>query len=219
MAVTPFKSSDNFNMAGFNEKIAEADNTYVAKTGGGMTGSLNMGGNKITGLATPILNTDAANKGYVDENTPILMFEDNFENVNGTQLSVLPVGFDCSAFIDTNRKTMVAEGVVTKVSKAINTSSSYYDELRTAIEKHSVQITSFDRGQTLKNIVDKNRNIFSSNCNISTNSVQGKPIESIGFGFLKLDTSYKVQTSIPFTLEMSHGTTTGTSGYFRVWLI
>ena len=35
MAVTPFKSSDNFNMAGFNEKIAEADNTYVAKTGGG----------------------------------------------------------------------------------------------------------------------------------------------------------------------------------------
>ena len=34
MAVTPFKSSDNFNMAGFNEKITEADNTYVAKTGG-----------------------------------------------------------------------------------------------------------------------------------------------------------------------------------------
>lgn len=26
MAVTPFKSSDNFNMAGFNEKIAEANN-------------------------------------------------------------------------------------------------------------------------------------------------------------------------------------------------
>lgn len=38
MAVTPFKSSDNFNMAGFNEKITEADNTYVAKTGGSMSG-------------------------------------------------------------------------------------------------------------------------------------------------------------------------------------
>lgn len=33
MAVTPFKSSDNFDMAGFNEKITEADNTYVTKTG------------------------------------------------------------------------------------------------------------------------------------------------------------------------------------------
>lgn len=28
MAVTPFKSSDNFNMAGFNEKIAEVNNLY-----------------------------------------------------------------------------------------------------------------------------------------------------------------------------------------------
>lgn len=28
MAITPFKSSDNFNMAGFNEKIAEANNLY-----------------------------------------------------------------------------------------------------------------------------------------------------------------------------------------------
>ncbi len=66
MAVTPFKSSDNFDMAGFNEKITEADNTYVAKTGDSMTGALSMGNNKITDVASPVADGDAANKGYVD---------------------------------------------------------------------------------------------------------------------------------------------------------
>lgn len=66
MAVTPFKSSDNFNMAGFNEKITEADNTYVAKTGDSMTGALSMGNNKITDVASPVNDGDVANKGYVD---------------------------------------------------------------------------------------------------------------------------------------------------------
>ena len=66
MAVTPFKSSDNFNMAGFNEKITEADNTYVAKTGGSMTGALSMGNNKITDVASPVNGGDVANKRYVD---------------------------------------------------------------------------------------------------------------------------------------------------------
>lgn len=66
MAVTPFKSSDNFNMAGFNEKITEADNTYVAKTGGSMSGALSMGNNKITDVASPVNDGDVATKGYVD---------------------------------------------------------------------------------------------------------------------------------------------------------
>lgn len=66
MAVTPFKSSDNFNMAGFNEKITEADNTYVAKTGDSMTGALSMSNNKITDVASPTSAGDVANKGYVD---------------------------------------------------------------------------------------------------------------------------------------------------------
>lgn len=69
MAVTPFKSSDNFNMAGFNEKITEADNTYVAKTGDSMSGALSMGNNKITDVANPVNDGDAANKGYVDGRT------------------------------------------------------------------------------------------------------------------------------------------------------
>ena len=32
MAVTPFKSSDNFNMAGFNEKITEVNNELEPAT-------------------------------------------------------------------------------------------------------------------------------------------------------------------------------------------
>lgn len=66
MAVTPFQGTDTFNMAAFNGKINEAANTYVAQTGGGMTGPLDMGGNKITSLATPTNDGDAVNKGYVD---------------------------------------------------------------------------------------------------------------------------------------------------------
>lgn len=68
MAVTPFKSSDNFNMAGFNEKITEADNTYVAKTGDSMSGALSMGNNKITDVANPVNDGDVATKRYVDGN-------------------------------------------------------------------------------------------------------------------------------------------------------
>ena len=34
-----------------------------------MTGNLNLGNKKIVGLATPVSNTDAATKKYVDDNT------------------------------------------------------------------------------------------------------------------------------------------------------
>lgn len=71
MAVTPFKSSDNFNMTGFNEKITEADNTYVAKTGDSMSGALSMGNNKITDVASPTSAGDVATKEYVDGADPL----------------------------------------------------------------------------------------------------------------------------------------------------
>nr|DAH26740.1 MAG TPA: tail fiber protein [Caudoviricetes sp.] len=188
-------------------------------SGGTMNGVLDMGNNRITNVGTPAEATDAVTKGYVDKNTPILMYEDNFENVDGEYLTGVHVGVDCSPFINTNRKIMVAEGVVTKVSKAINTSSQYYDNLTTSIVDSSVKIASFDKSQTLENITNKNRNVFSSNCIISNVTLQGDPVEEITFGFLTLDTSYKVKKGTSFRLKMSHGTITGTSGYFRVWLI
>ena len=90
MAVTPFKSSDNFNMAGFNEKITEADNTYVAKTGGSMTGALSMGNNKITDVATPTNAGDVVNKGYLDEKSAFnKKFIDNITSLNTLSESTL----------------------------------------------------------------------------------------------------------------------------------
>ena len=44
----------------------EITDSYVLNTGDAMTGALAMGNNKITGLATPTVATDAATKGYVD---------------------------------------------------------------------------------------------------------------------------------------------------------
>jgi len=44
----------------------EIADSYVLNTGDAMTGALAMGNNKITGLATPTADTDAATKAYVD---------------------------------------------------------------------------------------------------------------------------------------------------------
>lgn len=89
MAVTPFKSSDNFNMAGFNEKITEADNTYVAKTGDSMSGALSMGNNKITDVASPVNDGDVATKKYVDEKDYNYLSDFNIpETINNCHLGL-----------------------------------------------------------------------------------------------------------------------------------
>ena len=44
----------------------EADARYLQLAGGTLTGTLNMGTNKITMGGTPTVNTDVTNKGYVD---------------------------------------------------------------------------------------------------------------------------------------------------------
>lgn len=41
-------------------------NAALARTGGTMSGAINMGSNKITNVSTPTNNADAANKSYVD---------------------------------------------------------------------------------------------------------------------------------------------------------
>ena len=40
---------------------------FLLKSGGTLSGRLNMGSNKITNLATPTMNIDASNKKYVDD--------------------------------------------------------------------------------------------------------------------------------------------------------
>ena len=55
-----------------------ADAKYLKLTGGALSGALAMGNNKITGLATPTANTDAATKEYVDGSA---LFTDIYKSV------------------------------------------------------------------------------------------------------------------------------------------
>lgn len=58
-----------------NDKVNSLDTTTNAalpKSGGTMTGAINMGNNKITNVASPTNNADAANKQYVDSVVPNL---------------------------------------------------------------------------------------------------------------------------------------------------
>lgn len=48
------------------DHVHPSDTKKVDKSGDTMTGNLAMGNHKVTGLATPTENTDAATKGYVD---------------------------------------------------------------------------------------------------------------------------------------------------------
>ncbi len=47
--------------------VGDAIKTLLSKSGGTMTGAINMGSNKITNLAAPTADTNAATKKYVDD--------------------------------------------------------------------------------------------------------------------------------------------------------
>lgn len=51
-----------------NGQISSIQTNYLQKSGGTMTGILNMGNKRIANLATPSLGNDAVNKNYVDNN-------------------------------------------------------------------------------------------------------------------------------------------------------
>jgi hypothetical protein len=55
--------NDDADLAG---TLTASISEKVAKAGDTMSGALNMGDNKVTNLASPTVNTDAANKSYVD---------------------------------------------------------------------------------------------------------------------------------------------------------
>ena len=49
-------------------QISNIQTNYLKKSGGTMTGAINMNNKKITNIPTPTTGTDAANKNYVDSN-------------------------------------------------------------------------------------------------------------------------------------------------------
>ncbi len=60
---TPTNSTDAITVGAVNTLLG----TYLPKSGGTMTGAINMGTtNRITNLASPSASTDAANRAYVD---------------------------------------------------------------------------------------------------------------------------------------------------------
>ena len=59
-------SGGTFNAPTLSENTVNLEDKYLGLSGGTMTGALNMGSQKITGLATPTAATDAATMGYVD---------------------------------------------------------------------------------------------------------------------------------------------------------
>ena len=57
---------DFANTAQTAEAAKKTADASLPKAGGTMTGDIAMGGNKVSGLATPTSGSDAANKDYVD---------------------------------------------------------------------------------------------------------------------------------------------------------
>ena len=67
---TPTNNYDAANKQYVDNKattLTTSINTKLSKTGGDLTGEIDMGDNKITDLATPTENDDAATKKYVDD--------------------------------------------------------------------------------------------------------------------------------------------------------
>ena len=80
-----------------------------------MTGALQMGGNKVTGMADPVASTDGVTKGYVDEAIEGVTIETDTTPTQGSKNPVQSGGV-YSALQD------VKEGIPTKVSDLTNDS-------------------------------------------------------------------------------------------------
>jgi hypothetical protein len=93
-------------------RLDTVEANYVKKDGTvAMTGDLNLDGNSIINVATPVASTDAANKGYVD--TQIAALGNAFEYVG-----VVEGGADAGSALDLETLTQKSAGDYYKVSVA-----------------------------------------------------------------------------------------------------
>lgn len=101
----------------------DADAKYLPLAGGTMTGPVEMGNNKITALATPTENTDAANKEYADKQSTKMWSYSNTVVVNAEttdmfQFPSFPTGnWFVNVFIDFNILGQFRENYLIKLMK------------------------------------------------------------------------------------------------------
>ena len=97
-----FRISNLGTATQFNDAISlsQSNQTYLARTGGSLSGNINMGGNLITNVGNPVNNNDAVNKLYIDTNTVAKPIDENL-NMNGFRVTGLPspiAGSDAVSF-------------------------------------------------------------------------------------------------------------------------
>lgn len=76
----------------------DADNRYLKLSGGTMAGTLSLNNNKITALATPTGNSDAATKSYVDNSIPTALKNPNSISFTGASAAT----YDGSSAVTVN---------------------------------------------------------------------------------------------------------------------
>ena len=75
-----------------------ADNRYLKLSGGTMTGTLSLNNHKITAVAMPTGNADAANKAYVDSSIPTALKNPNSIRFTGASVAT----YDGSSAVTVN---------------------------------------------------------------------------------------------------------------------
>ena len=91
--------------------VDDGVNLKLAKSGGTLLGELSMDDNKITDLATPTSNSDAATKKYVDDNS-------------SSQITVKDSGYT-SGYLSAQRVNVAGSRIYTKVDNLANATISH----------------------------------------------------------------------------------------------
>lgn len=109
----------------------EATGLFLSKTGGQMSGLLDMNGNKISNLAEPTAANDAATKDYVDNNSYI-QTKTLVKSLSQSEIASLSSGNQFQAFSIDDYMNGEYTSVITKVknlSISIASSLNYLQEI------------------------------------------------------------------------------------------
>lgn len=126
------------------QRVADA---AVKRAGDTMTGTLNMGSNKITNLAAPTADTDAATKKYVDDAKDAAIAASNLVQGN------------------VNTLTGTVNGIDTRLGSAESTIGSHTTELGKINSKNSEQDTAIDDAKKAAAAAQKTANEATTNAN------------------------------------------------------